>query len=89
MKTWHYKEYVEEKEHHEARRQEHKARGRAHGPCQNVNPIPFHSHLRVNFPTFTTRLKRSCEVTIPCRTSGGVQTTCATILPTKLQGLHL
>jgi hypothetical protein len=36
---------MEEKKHHEMRRWEHMAHARAHGPHQNVNPIPLHSHL--------------------------------------------
>jgi hypothetical protein len=45
MTTGHYREYMEEKKHHEAKRWEHKACARAHGPRQNVNPTPLHSHL--------------------------------------------
>jgi hypothetical protein len=57
MTTRHYKEYVEEKKHHEAGRQEHRAHGRAHGPYRNVNLTPLHLHLQVDFPTFTTWLE--------------------------------
>jgi hypothetical protein len=57
MTTGHYKEYVEEKEHCEVERHEHRAHGRAHGPRWKVNPIPLHLHLHVDFPTFTTWLE--------------------------------
>ncbi len=43
---------MEEKEHHEVGRREHRAEGKAHGRRQNVNPSPFHLHLQVDFPTF-------------------------------------
>jgi hypothetical protein len=57
MTTGHYREYVEEKKHHEAGRWEHRAHGRARGPHRNVNLTPFHLHLQVDFPTFATWLE--------------------------------
>jgi hypothetical protein len=81
MTTRHYKEYVEEIE---AGRQEHRACGKAHGPCQNVNPKTFTS----GFSHIYNMVSRSCEATTPCGTSGGVQRACATILLVKLQSLH-
>ncbi len=45
------------KKNHEMRRWEHKACVRAYYPRQNVNPIPLHLHLQVDFPTFATWLQ--------------------------------
>jgi hypothetical protein len=68
MITRHNREYVEEKEHHEVRRQEHRAHGRAHGPHRNVNPKTFTSR----FSHIYNMASRSCEATTPCRINGGV-----------------